>query len=167
MTAWTQAIGCLMLASTLTACQTTPRLTEPSLTNQTWRLKQVDQYHFEYDRYNMLPQLWFVANDNVFSGRDGCTWLGGEYHLNQRKLNIRLNSDEQHCRHPYSQLFLQHLQSSKKYYIKNQKLHLVGKDRKVHLVFEAREGQPQAPLQSLTQEQKDAATPNGLFYVMR
>lgn len=167
MTAWTQAGCCLMLASTLVACQTTPRIPEPSLTNQTWRLKQVDQYQFEYDRYNLLPQLWLVANDNVFSGRDGCTWLGGEYQLHNKRLNFRVNTDSQHCQYPHSQLFMQHLQNSKSYYIKNQQLFIVSKDKKVHLIFEAREGQPQAPLQSITAEQKDTASPNGLFYVVR
>lgn len=166
MTAWTQAICCMMVASTLAACQTRPQLTEPTLTNQTWRLKQVDQYRFEYDRYNLLPQLWLVANDNIFSGRDGCTWLGGQYHLHNKRLSFRLNSDDQHCQQPYSQLFMRHLQNSKSYYIKNQQLFIVGKDKKVHLVFEAREGQPQAPIRSLSADQQREAQINGLFYLM-
>ena len=167
MTAWTQAGCCVMLASTLVACQTTPRIPEPSLTNQTWRLKQVDQYHVEYDRYNLLPQLWLVANDNVFSGRDGCTWLGGEYQLHHKRLSFRLNTDDKNCQYPHRQSFIQHLQHSKSYYIKDQQLFIVGKDKKVHLVFDAREGQPQVPLRTLAPE--PAANPQleGVFFLTR
>jgi hypothetical protein len=61
---------------------------------------------------------------------------------------------------------MRHLQNSKSYYIKNQQLFIVGKDKKVHLVFEAREGQPQAPIRSLSADQQREAQINGLFYLM-
>lgn len=147
MTAWKQAALCIGLIPLLVGCQTSPRIPEPKLTNQTWRLKQVDDYAFIYDRYNLLPQLWLVADDNVFSGRDACTPMGGEYHQKRfHRLEFRLNTDSRHCKNNYTQRFIQRLNESRHYFIKDQQLFIIGRDRKVHIVFEAREGMPEAPI---------------------
>jgi heat shock protein HslJ len=137
---------CLTLSViTLSACQTTPRPASASLIDTQWQLTQVDQYAVAtLSDATRQPYLFIKGDDYLVSGMGGCNRIGGTYQQQKQEITFNLFSTKRACTDDQGQeqKFLQHLNDTRRYYIKGSQLFLIGQDQKVHLVFQAR---PTAP----------------------